>query len=202
VTTDTTDQSSTGSLIELEGFNSKYRAYARRTGKAITEAIVKHCLWYFLRPGGAPDIRVEDDGDVFLLADGFEEHLHSVTTPETIQIKGREFELVHAKLRSNSISAHSVAFCADQRVVEEEKLTGRVPRLYGRINDGSEEFIYSCYVCSRYFEENVRSERTGFDIPDSVEEILEKTEISLSDIRSAVVTRAEAQLKDYLSLNK
>jgi hypothetical protein len=202
VTADTDDQSSTGSLIELDGFNSKYRAYARRTGKAITEAIVEHCLWYFLRPGGAPDIRVEDDGDVFMLADGFEEHMHSAPTPETIQIKGREFELVHAKLRSNSISAHSVAFCADQRVVEEEKLAGRVPGLYGRINDGSEEFIYSCYVCSRYLDENVRSERTGFDIPDSVEELLEKTEISLSDIRNAVVTCAEAQLKDYLSLNK
>ena len=202
VTRDAEAQSSTGSIIELDGFNAKYRAYARKTGKAITEAIVEHCLWYFLRPGGAPDIRVEDDGELFLLADGFEEHMHSAPCPETVEIKGREFELVHAKLRSNSISAHSVAFCADQRVVDEEKLVGKVPGLYGRIPDGTVDFVYSCYVCSRYLDENVRSERTGFDIPESVEELLEKTEISLADIRGAVIGRAEAFLKDHLSENK
>lgn len=202
VISDAEAQSSTGSIIELDGFNAKYRAYARKTGKAITEAIVEHCLWYFLRPGGAPDIRVEDDGELFLLADGFEEHMHSAPCPETVEIKGREFELVHAKLRSNSISAHSVAFCADQRVVDEEKLVGKVPGLYGRIPDGTADFVYSCYVCSRYLDENVRSERTGFDIPESVEELLEKTEISLADIRGAVISRAEAFLKDHLSENK
>lgn len=202
VTSDADAQMATGSIIELDGFSSKYRAHARKTGKAITESIVEHCLWYFLRPGGAPDIRVEDDGEVFLLADGFEEHMHSAPCPETVQIKGRDFELVHAKLRSNSISAHSVAFCADQRVVDEEKLVGKVPGLYGRIPDGSGDFIYSCYVCSNYLDENVRSERTGFDIPESVEELLEKTEISLSDIREAVVDRAASHLNDYLSVNR
>lgn len=57
----------TGSIIHLDEFDERYRAYTRKTGKAIAEAILEHCLWYYLRPGGAPDIRIDDDGDHFLL---------------------------------------------------------------------------------------------------------------------------------------
>lgn len=192
----------TGSTVRLEGFEKRYREASRKTAKSIAEAILEHCLWYFLRPGGAPDICVEDDGEVYPLSDAFHEHMHSSAFPETIRIKGRDFELVHAKLRSNSQSAHTIAYCADQRLVSEEKIAGKIPGLHGRISDETGDFIYSCYVSSPFLNECARPERTGFDIMESVEGLLEKTEISLADIRDSVMSRAKEYLKEHIAANQ
>ena len=192
----------TGAVIQLDDFEARYREYTRKTGKAITESILEHCLWYFLRPGGAPDICIEDDGEVFSLAEAFAEHMHTSAFTETTKIKGRDFELVHAKLRSNSLSAHTIAFCADQRLVSEEKLAGRIAGLHGRISDEKGDFIYSCYVSSTFLDENARPEKTGFDIMETVEGLLERTEISLTNIREAVIERAKNYLKEHIAANK
>jgi len=193
--------SQTGSIIHLDGFEPRYKEYTPKTGKSITEAILEHCLWYFLRPGGAPDIKIEDDGESLPLTDAFAEHMHTSAVTETIKIKGRDFDLVHAKLRSNSESAHTIAYCADQRLVNEEKLAGRIPGLHGRISDATGDFIYSCYVSSTLLDECARPERTGFDIMESVEGLLAKTEISLSDIREAVVERSKTYLQEHITAN-
>jgi len=191
----------TGSVIELDGFDPRYREYSRKTGKTISESILEHCLWYFLRPGGVPVIRIEDDCEVFSLEDAFAEHMYTSAFSETIKIKNRDFDLVHAKLRSNTLSAHTIAFCADQRLVNEEKLAGKIPGLYGRISDEKGDFIYSCFVSSTFLDEYARPERTGFDIMESVEGLLEKTEISLADIREAVIGRAKDYLKEHIAAN-
>lgn len=191
----------TGSIIELDGFESRYREYTRKTGKAISESILEHCLWYFLRPGGVPNICIEDDGEVFSLEDAFADHMHTSAFTETIKIKKRDFHLVHAKLRSNSLSTHTIAFCADQRLVSEEKLAGKIPGLHGRISDENGDFIYSCFVSSTFLDECARPERTGFDIMETVEGLLEKTEISLTDIRSAVIDRAKDYLEEHIAAN-
>jgi len=194
--------STTGSVIQLDEFESRYREYARKTGKSIAEAILEHCLWYFLRPGGAPDIRIEDDGETFSLADAFAEHMHTSAFTETIKIKERKFELVHAKLRSNSLSAHTIAYCADQRLVSEEKLAGKIAGLHGRISDENGDFIYSCFVSSTFLDDCARPERTGFDIMETVEGLLAKTEISIADIQEAVILRAKEYLNEHIAANK
>lgn len=191
----------TGSTVHLDGFESRYKEYAPKTGKSISEAILEHCLWYFLRPGSAPDITLEDEGDVISLNEGFADHMHTSACPETIHVKGRTFDLVHAKLRANSQLAHTIAYCADQRLVTEEKLAGKIPGLHGRISDGSSDFIYSCYVSSKLLDESARPERTGFDLPESVEGLLEKTEIGLSDIRKAVIEQAGKYLNEHITAN-
>lgn len=201
-TVDGDEKAPTGSNIHLDQFDERYRAYTRKTGKAIAEAILEHCLWYYLRPGGAPDIRIDDDGESFSLADAFAEHMHTSAFTEKIIIKKRQFDLVHAKLCSNSQSAHTIAYCADQRLVSEEKLAGKIPGLHGRISDDDGDFIYSCYVSSTFLDECARPERTGFDIMESVEGLLEKSEISLTDIREAVIERAKDYLKEHIAANK
>jgi hypothetical protein len=187
--------------VSLDGFNTRYRDYAWKTSKTIADAIVEHCLWYFIRKDGAPVIELLDDGEVISLNDVFDAHMHSSAVPETISIKERSFDLIHVRLRSNSLSAHAIAFCADNRLVTEEKLSGKLPGLHGKLTDADGEFVYSCYVSSDFLDECARPERTGFEIVDSVEGLLADTEIGLNDIREAVVERAKAQLTMHLDEN-
>lgn len=189
-------------MVHLDDFNAKYRDHSRKTAKAIADSIVEHCLWYFIRKGSAPLITIVDTEEHISLQELFDNHMHSSAVSETITIKNQPFELLHVKLRSNSSSAHSIALCADNRLVTEEKIAGRIPGLHGKILDSNGEFIYSCYVSSSFLDEFARPERTGFEIVESVEGLFEKTEISLRDIRDAVMEKAKEQLSEHLAMNK
>ncbi len=188
-------------MVHLDDFNAKYREHSRKTAKAIADSIVEHCLWYFIRKGSSPLITMVDAEESISLQELFENHMHSSAVSETIILKSRPFELLHVKLRSNSIATHSIALCADNRLVTEEKIAGRIPGLHGKISDSNGEFIYSCYVSSSFLDEFARPERTGFEIMESVEALFEKTEISLNDIRNAVMDRAREQLSEHLTMN-
>lgn len=196
------NQTENSTTVHLDEFNTRYRKYSRKTAKAIADSIVEHCLWYFIREGGAPRINVLDVGEAISLDNIFDEHMHSSANLETISIKDRPFELMHVKLRSNSSSAHVVAWCAANRLVDEEKIAGKIPGLHGRLSDETGEFIYSCYVSSSFLDECARPERTGFEIPDNVAGLLEEKEISLNDIQDAVLDRAKEHLSEYLAVNK
>lgn len=195
------DGASVNTCIHLDEFNPRYRNYARKTPKSIADSIFEHCLWYFIREGGAPLIEILDDGDVISLNDVCDAHMHSSAVPEAIMIKDHSFDLIHVRLRSNSLSGNAIAFCADNRLVTEERLSGKLPGLHGKLTDADGEFVYSCYVSSAFLDECARPERTGFEIVDSVEGLLADTEIGLNDIREAVIERAKAQLAQYLEEN-
>ncbi|MFZ5483609.1 MAG: ATP-binding protein [Pseudomonadota bacterium] len=193
--------SSIGTCVHLDEFNTRYREYARKTPSAIADSIFEHCLWYFIRQGGAPLIELVDEAELISLNDVYDAHMHSSAVPETISIKEQPFDLVHVRLRSSSLSAHAIAFCADNRLVTEGKLSGKLPGLHGKLTDANGEFVYSCYVSSAFLDEYARPERTGFEIVDSVDGLLANTEIGLNDIREAVVERAKAQLAEHLEEN-
>jgi hypothetical protein len=188
-------------VILLDGFNRRYREYSRKTLNAIAESIFEHCLWYFVRPGSAPLIEVLDDGEVISLHDAYDTAMHSHAVSERIELKGRNFDLVHVRLRTNSFSTHVIAFCADNRLVLEEKLDGKIPGLHGKASDSNGEFVYACYVSSDFLNEVARPERTGFDITEKIEGLLQGSEIGLSDIRSAVLEKAKRQLAEHLQAN-
>lgn len=111
-------------------------------------------------------------------------------------------DLTHIKLRANSSQSHVIAFCAANRPVKEENITGKIPGLYGKINDTNGEFVYACYICSDFLDERVRSERTGFDLEDDVEGLLYETDLSLRDIKNAAIEKISAYLDVYLDNNK
>ncbi len=121
---------------------------------------------------------------------------------ESIMIKNKEFDLTHIKLRANSWHAHVIAFCAAKRLVKEENITGKIPGLYGKLNDKSGEFVYACYVTSSFLDETVRPERTNFDIAEKNGELLAETEISFSEIKDAVIEKVSEYLSVYLEENK
>ena len=188
--------------IHLDGFGKRYREASYKTTRAIANSLFEHCLWYFVRKGGAPRIVVEDNDECTMLDDIYEEHMVSSAETERLEVKDKDFDLTHIKLRANSSHSHVIAFCAAKRLVKEESLTGKIPGLYGRLSDKDSEFVYACYVTSSFLDETVRSERTDFDIMENPGELFAQTEISLSEIRDAVIDRVSNHLSKYLEENK
>jgi len=189
-------------IIHLDGFGPKYRDASYKTAEAIASALFEHCLWYFIRKEGAPKIIVIDDTERISLDNVYEEHMLSSAETERIEIKGKEFELIHIKLRSSSSHSHVIALCAAKRLVKKENIMGKIPGFYGKLHDEAGEFVYVCYVTSSFLDERVRAERTDFDILEKPGELFAGTEISLSDIKDAVITKASDYLSTYLEENK
>ena len=191
----------THTLIKLDGFEEGYRNLSPKTARTIADALLEHCLWYFVRGDGAPQIFVKDGEERIALYDLYDQYMHSSAQPESIDIKGQPFDLTHIKFRASASKKHSMSLCAAKRLVKEESIQGKIPGLYGKITDASGDFIYACYVSSPYLDERVRSERTSFDIAESFDGIFANTEITLKDIREQVIERSKIYLNDFLAAN-
>lgn len=179
--------------VLLDGFHQDYRDRSHKTARAIASSLLEHCLWYFVREGGAPDIFVKDGSETTNLEDIFKEYMYASTSKQKITLSGIDFELTHIKLMASAGKQHFIAWCAAGRVVEEEVITGKLPGLYGKLIDGQGEFVYACYVSSEYLDERVRPERIGFDLPSDL-----LSPVNSDAIRVAVLQAAEAELQPYL----
>lgn len=186
--------------IRLNGFRKQYRdSYAaRKTPQAIAAKLLEHCLWYFLRPGGAPSIKIVDGSETIDMQAIYDSYIRSSTDRGDFNIKGHHFDVSHVKLKAGGQKEHFVALCATHRVVIEEDIRGRIPGLHGALKDDDGEFTYACYVTSKYLDDTVRAERLGFDIPLTVNELSSQTMPALSEIKAAAVESASAFLDEYL----
>jgi hypothetical protein len=191
-----------GTCVELDGFAKSYRDRTAKSGRTIAQSLLEHCLWYFVRPGGAPEICITDEGERIGLDDVYDEYMFASASKQDITIKGETFELTHIKLKASAAKQHSIAWCAAGRLVQEEAIAGKVPGLYGRLRDGGGDFVYGCYVTSPFLDQNVRPERFGFDINEISENLFSQSDISLKDIRDAVASSVAEHLKDHLDENK
>ncbi len=185
-------------IVHLTGFTKRYREASPKTAKIIAKSLFEHCLWYFVRPGGAPKVLMVDGEETISLHDVYEEHMVDRATTDTIDLKGNSFELIHIKLSPSSTRNHSIAFCAAKRLVAKENIKGKIPGLYGSIHDEAGEFVYECYVSSSILDEHVRAERTGFDIQEEPLELFASKELSQREIREAVISCAAKFLSGYL----
>jgi hypothetical protein len=196
------DKSERKTTIYLDDFVKTYRNAAFKTVPAIANSLLEHCLWYFARSSGVPRIFINDDETSIQLNQLYEEYIVSSATLENFSIKGEEFILTHTKIRASSNRTHLIGLCAADRLVKEEKLLGKIPGLYGKIHDGESDFFYVGYVGSKYLDDKVRAERTDFDIAEDSTPLFQDHEISLSEIKEAVIARASEYLADYLDENK
>lgn len=198
---DVSSEEARKTVVHLDDFAKRYRESSRKSAKAIAVAVLEHCLWYFIRPGSAPEILVIDDQSEespIRLHDEFSHRMHAQPVPEKITIKGKPFELTHVKRTVVSNSSHTLAYCAANRLVEEEKIEGKIAGLYGTLNDKKGPFLYSCYITSKVLDDLVRPERTSFDILELAEDGETDGKISLSDIRKAVLDRSKEFLAPQL----
>lgn len=185
-------------VVSLSRFTKRYRDASPKTARVIAKNLFEHCLWYFLRFGGAPKITIVDDDEAILLDDVYEEHMIGDAKTETIKLKDNAFELIHIKLSASLTRSHAIAFCAANRLVLEENIKGKISGLFGNLHDEAGEFVYQCYVSSPLLDERVRSERTSFDIEEEPLELFASEELSQREIREAVMACAADFLADYL----
>lgn len=184
--------------IQLVGFDKRYREAAPKSGSAIAKHLFEHCLWYFIRAGGAPKIELVDEGERIVLDMICEDHMRRKASSETIFLKGVDFVLTHIKLAPWTTRTHAISFCAGNRLVVKENIKGKVPGLFGPLQDIAGDFVYECYVSSPFLDERVRSERIGFDIPEEPRELFAANELSQKEIRDAVIERAAEHLQPFL----
>jgi hypothetical protein len=185
-------------VVHLSGFVKRYREASPKTARVIAKNLLEHCLWYFVRPAGAPKMTIVDDDETISLDDVYEEHMIAHAATETIDLKGNIFHLIHIKLSASSTRSHSIAFCASNRLVTKENIKGKIPGLYGSLHDEAGDFVYECYVSSPLLDEHVRSERTSFDIEEEPLEMFASVELSQREIREAIIACAAKFLAGYL----
>ncbi|WOG28303.1 ATP-binding protein [Endozoicomonas sp. 8E] len=188
-------------VLKLDGLDKEYYASCRKTPLSIAEALLEHCLWYYVRSPATPNIVVKDGTKNISLSNIYDRCMHSAATAQQVSLKGYVFELTHIKFRVGVNKNHSMFLCAANRVVKEESIGKKVPGLFGTLSDDAGEFTYACYVTSDYLDEHVRSERTAFNIAETIEDLISDQEISLSEIREVVVEKTREYLSDYLHEN-
>lgn len=189
-----------GAVVSLDGFRKSFQQNAPKGVDAIAREVFEHCIWYFLRPGGAPVVTVADDDESVSLADLMDEFVDSAMSSSTIEVKGQRFDMLNLRLKATARnSVPRLHWCAASRVVIEENLSGKVSGLHGKLaDDASGEFVYACYLTSDFLDERVRSDRTAFDISDRIPGQPLVDDLSLDDIREAVLQEVAKILKDPL----
>ncbi|HLI76683.1 MAG TPA: hypothetical protein VKV02_07025 [Acidobacteriaceae bacterium] len=194
------DLSEAGTTVHLDGFKKAFQESAFKSADAIAREVFEHCIWYFLRPGGAPDVTIVDD-EVVSLNQLMEKFVYSELPLTTVEVKGQKFEMANLCLKSSTRNpTPRLYWCAANRVVMEENLTGKIPGLHGRLRDKtSGEFAYACYLSSDYLDKQVRADRTAFDISEQIVGATLGNDISVEDIRSGVLGAVEKLLSDALT---
>lgn len=188
--------------VFLSGFIKQYSEASKKTIDSIANSLFEHCLWYFVKEGGTPEITIIDDEATINLDDIYEQHMFDSAFREEIQVKDYNFQLIHIKLKNSTSQNSIIAYCAANRLVKEENINNKIPGLFGRMQDEESEFIYACYVNSIFLDERVRSERTDFNIIDNVEGLFSETEISFKEIRHSILNCVNIYLSPYLENNK
>lgn len=195
----TTDKIETS--VKLLNINKEYEKAFPKSIETIEKPLLEHCLWYFLREGGAPSITLEDGDATIDLFDSYESHMMSASQTDSFVIKDQKFEITHVKLKANKNYKHSLVYCAANRVVKEESLTGKIPGLFGTLNDETERFVYMCFLTSEYLTRKVNSERIDFNISETVNGLFADEELSLSEIRESCHASIAKFLEVYLKEN-
>jgi len=188
--------------IQLLDIHSDYLKYLRKTSETIARDLLEHCLWYFIREGGAPQITIEDSGVSITINVEYEALMINASDTDSFILKDRSFEITHVKLKSSLQNKHSIIYSAADRVVKEELLQGKIPGLFGYLKEADENFSYMCFLTSDYLTEKVNPERIGFNISETVEGLFADEEISFNEIREKAIEVIIEYLDKYLSENK
>lgn len=195
---ETTEQN-TWTRVKLQNLSNDYSC--NKITDSIAQSLLDHCIWYFLQPGGAPDIILKDGDSSIRLQDVFDSRCQEIVEPEQITIGEEAFELTHIKVRSSGQKDSFVAFAANSRLVRKDSLDGKISGFLSPMHDEKGAYSYVCFVSSRYLDVRVRSERTDFEIPakNSSDDAL--NELSWEDIERSVFQSVQTKLKDDLALN-
>lgn len=147
--------------------------------------------------GGAPNITIYDQDETINLNELFDTQMFESACPESFEVSGIKFELLHIKLKSKT-RPPCIAWCAAGRVVKEENLIGKIAGLHGKIQHTNGDFTYCCYLTSTYLDDVVRPERIDFNL-DQDETDLYSNAINEVQIRETVCSKITAHLNEFFN---
>ena len=190
-------------IVSLEKIRPEYIENFQVSTEKISNAMLEHCLWYFFRDGGAPNIIIHGcDGDISL-NDKYETLIEKSIKTDSFEIKARMFELIHVKLNSNFAQKHEIAYCAANRVVYAEPLNSKdIPGLFRSLQDGNKGFYYAGYLQSTFLTEKVNAERTGFALAKDDSDAFASAEPTQKEIESKAIEKISDYLESYLKENR
>lgn len=188
--------------IELLSIDKSYLKYLPKSVERISKDLLDHCLWYFIREGGAPEISIEDGLEIIKIQNLYDELMIDSSKTDSFNIQSEEFEITHVKLKSSIKNKHSLVFSAANRVVKEEPLVGKIPGLFGSLSDGENEFTYTCFLTSKFLTDNVNSERLDFNLMESGTGMYEGEEFTMQNIREKAIEKITNYLDPLLTEGK
>jgi hypothetical protein len=192
-------QASLTTTISLNGLVKAYADSLPKSARGIATGILEHCLWYFVRAEGVPNIKIIDDAETVDLDDLFDEHMHTDARAEAVSYREYDFEITHVKFRASLQKANTLNWCAAGRLVKSENL--KIPGLTNIMTDAAGTFTYAAYVTGSYLTERVFEQRTGFNIDEEAPVLLAGQELSFKEIRDVIRPRIEDFLETSLKEN-
>ncbi len=195
-----------GSRILLKGINDTYKAaISKYSQETVSKALFEHCLWFFLREGSCPDIRIIDGNCAAMnLCQIYDNYLYGDHLERTTFTLGEaSFNVLHIRLQ-HSESNNIISYCAGNRIVKDEKIKNIIGLYDGALESMDGPFYYKCFVTSPYFDEHVSPERFTFLIPENKENSSQEeiaVQIYFSDIRNQVSEQIKSFLRPYIEAN-
>lgn len=193
-----TKRTKCGTQILLSEFKEEYQKNAPMQLFEIARAIITHFQLYFIQ-NNAPEIILEDQNNVVLDLNS----LFILEFEKEVQQKVftvGEFKLTLFLTKSFTAQSHKLYFCAHHRSVKDESLLNKIVDL-GKysVKDGDKSYYYQAFVVGDVLDDNVDTERVGFNFPNDEEAEVETEDITLAKIRNGAISCIEELLADYLN---
>lgn len=192
-----------GTKVILKGLIGKYKDVISKMGQeSIAKALFEHCLWFFIREGSCPDIRIIDGSNSATnLADVYDSYIFSDQSDSiSFQISNETFNVLHVRLQKSE-SKNTISYCAGNRIVQDEKIKNIIGLYDSPLPSPNGEFFYKCFVTSSYLDKNVAPDRYSFLIPqrkETNELLLDIQQVYFEDIRNEVTNAVQVYLNPYL----
>lgn len=186
-----------GTSITLNTIKDEYQKKLPNQIRAIANELVSHFQLYFIN-SYAPTIIIRNQNNEQIdLQTLFRSDFKKDVKTGNFLVGEQSFKVFLTK--SDEYQSHKLHFCAHNRSVITEGLFSRIVDL-GRkpITEGEYTFYYQAHVVSSILDENVDTERIGFNFPDEEDEDEDTIDVNLAKIRRNSISIIEHLLSDYL----
>ena len=181
-------------IVALKECLSPYKKNLPKKGEVIATKIMQHCFIY-LMSAKCPVIKVADEDQTYNINEMFDERIKKESEKIEFKIGNENFSLLHTQIEDAAFGASKLYLYANDRMVQEVNLEKEIVDLDKNLFS-AKGYYYAGILSGKFFDENVGTNRTSFDISDTAED---GSEISMDDIISNVAENVQIYLADYLS---
>lgn len=166
--------------------------------ESYADAIIEHCIMYFLENKIESLIVKDNTGSKIELVDYFNEFYGNDIRTVSFTVGGNEFISYYVKSYKNQ-RIHKIHFCANTRAVTEYKPSDYISNIPEYFLDKERgKFRYSIYVTSPYLDENVNQERTEFSILKS-EDYLDEERPAIETVIGELLIQCDSVFAEFLA---